>query len=89
MGVAWLMRLLHSLSSSGSLNLHNAVGREGSCYLRIPAGSDGQGKVTVDMQGRSVELRAMTDGDEIPTGSRVRVVEVLGDETVKVAKIAT
>ena len=45
--------------------------------------------MTVDVQGRSVELRAMTDGDEIPTGSRVRVVEVLGDETVKVAKVAT
>jgi hypothetical protein len=87
--VGWLMRLLNSLSSSGSVNLGNAVGREGSCYLRIPGASEGQGKVTVDMQGRSVELRAMTDGAEIPTGARVRVVEVLGDETVKVAKVAT
>ena len=85
--VAWLMRMLHSLSSSGTVRLQNAVGREGSVYLRIPAKDEGRGKVTFELQGRTVELTAITDGSEIQTGARVRIVEVLGDETVKVAAI--
>ena len=82
--VVYLMRLLHSLASSGTLVLDSAVGREGSVYLRVPGNKEGRGKITVDLQGRSVELPAMTDGEEIATGARVRITEVLGDETVKV-----
>jgi hypothetical protein len=85
--VAWLMRMLHSLSSSGTVQLQNAVGREGAVYLRIPGQNEGRGKVTFELQGRTVELAAMTDGEELKTGARVRIVEVLGDETVRVAAV--
>jgi membrane protein implicated in regulation of membrane protease activity len=82
--VAFLMRGLARLSVSGTLDLRNAVGRSGSVYLRIPAAGSGAGKVTVEVQGRSVEIDAVTDGGEIPTGSRVEVVDVVGNETLKV-----
>ncbi len=84
LAVAWLMRMLHNLSSSGTLDIKNTIGIEGKVYLRIPAEKGGAGKVTLEVQGRSVELPAMTDGEEIATGARVRVTEALGDDTVKV-----
>ena len=84
--VAFLMRGLARLSVSGTLDPRNAVGRSASVYLRIPAGCAGAGKVTVEVQGRSVELDAVTDGAEIPTGSRVEVVDVVGTETLKVVR---
>jgi hypothetical protein len=84
--VAFLMRGLAKLSVSGTIDLRNAVGRSGSVYLRIPGAGTGAGKVTVEVQGRSVELDAVTDGGEIPTGARVEVVEVVGNETLKVVR---
>ena len=69
------------------LKIGNALGRQGSVYLRIPAQGEGRGKITIEIQGRSVELAAVTDGDAIKTGAIVQVVEVLGDETVKVQTV--
>ncbi|MHC4956826.1 MAG: hypothetical protein ACYTGN_00525 [Planctomycetota bacterium] len=85
-GVAWMMRTLSRLQSSGTVQTRNAVGRTGTVYLRIPGGSAGAGKVTVEVQGRSMEFTAVTEGDEIQTGARVSVVSVEGD-TLKVVPV--
>ena len=82
--VAWLMRLLASLYESGTVNIAGAVGKTARVYLRIPAKGGGQGKVTLELQSRTVELNAITDGDAVATGAHVRIVEVLDEETVKV-----
>jgi hypothetical protein len=82
--VGFLMRGLSKLSSSGTIQIANAVGKTGSVYLRIPGDRSGAGKVTLELQGRSVELPARTKGNEIPTGARVRVVAVDGDDTLEV-----
>lgn len=85
--VSLLMRSLRRLTVSGSLDVTNAIGLQGSVYLRVPGRSQGPGKVTVEVQGRSMQLEAVTDGPEIPTGARVTVVSVLDGDTVKVAAV--
>ena len=85
--VGYMMRALHHLSSSGTIVLRNAVGHEAQVYLRIPAHGEGQGKVTIELQGRSVELQAITDGADIPTGRVVKVIGVLAGETLKVVPL--
>lgn len=82
--IAYLMRGLHRLGSSGTVVLRNAVGLKGLVYLRVPAAGDGRGKVTVEIQQRSIELAAITDGGVIDTGRVVRILEVLPNETVRV-----
>lgn len=72
--VAWLLATLHKLTSKGNLEPARAVGRSAQVYLRIPEGGSGQGKITVQIQGREIQLPAMTRGAEIPTGRTVRVV---------------
>lgn len=42
-----LMALMRKLQSSGTLNLQNAVGQEGSVYLTVPAGGIGKIQVVV------------------------------------------
>jgi membrane protein implicated in regulation of membrane protease activity len=84
--VAFLMRGLSRLSASGTLDPRNAIGRRGAVYLRVPAAGTGAGKVTVEVQGRSIELEAVTDGPEIPTGTRVEVVDMVGSDTLKVVR---
>lgn len=82
--VAYMMRALYNLGESGSVVIRNAVGHQAEVYLRIPAKGDGRGKVTVEIQGRTVELPAVTDGEAISTGAVVKVVDVVSGETVKV-----
>ncbi len=82
--VAYIMNLLVSLHSSGSLEMKNAVGETGRVYLRVPAEKGGQGKVHVVVQGRTVEARAVTSGPELPTGSSARVVGLVDPSTLEV-----
>jgi hypothetical protein len=85
--VGWIMRSLGKLTASGTLVVRNAIGCTGSVYLRIPAKGAAPGKVTVQVQGRSMELLAVTDGDAIPTGAQVLVSDVVGEETLKVVPL--
>jgi hypothetical protein len=86
--VAWMMHLLALLQSKGNVRLENAVGGTAQVYLRIPAREEGPGKVTLSMQGRTVELKAVTTGPEIPTGTLVKVVALRPGETLEVLPVA-
>ncbi|MBL8752180.1 MAG: hypothetical protein JNK15_02675 [Planctomycetes bacterium] len=85
--VARLMRGLAGLQAQGNVDLRNTVGSDASVYLRIPAHGQGHGRVLVRVQGRTVECRAVSRADEIPTGVAVRVLECTDDERLVVAPI--
>lgn len=85
--VAWLMGLIQKLDSSGNMNLRNAVGQAGKVYLKIPGELNGAGKVTITVQNRSVECRAVTSGAELPTGAAIRVKRLRGADTVEVVSL--
>lgn len=75
--VAWLMRQLHELHSEGNLHMENAVGCMATVYLSIPPQYSGAGKVTVALQDRTAEYRAVTAAaSQLNTGSAVMVVGV-------------
>ncbi|MHC4973381.1 MAG: hypothetical protein ACYTG3_13720 [Planctomycetota bacterium] len=79
LGVGWMMRGLSRLQSSGNIDIRNAVGCRGTVYLPVPGGKAGQGKVTVNVQGRSMEFGAITEGAALPTGAHVTVLAVEGE----------
>lgn len=83
-GVHWMMQGLYRLRSDGTARIERAVGQTGTVYLRVPAKKSGVGKVTVSLQGRTMEYQAMTAHDELPTGNRIVVVDVIGRDTVEV-----
>jgi len=81
----WLMKKIFqaagSLQSSGTLNIDNAVGQEGTVYLTIHPGSSG--KVQVNVQNRLSILEAIANNDqEIKTGESVRVVRIAAGKLV-------
>ncbi len=83
--VAYLMAALAKLNSQGNLDLHNAVGLRGKVYLRIPAEHSGTGRVSVALQGRRVECKAVTAGPELATGCQVQIVDSNTDSLVVAA----
>lgn len=74
------------LEHNGAFQIDEVKGTTVSVYLRIPAQGSGKGKVQVSQNGSVHELDALTDGEEIPSGAKVKVVEIVDNETVKVVK---
>jgi hypothetical protein len=72
------------LRASGTVNVQNAIGVEGRVYLTIPAAKSGQGAVTVGIQGRTMQYRAITPGPELKTGQLCKVSAVHASDTLVV-----
>ncbi len=83
-----MFRLMMRLSHDGTFHDEESLGLVADVYLRIPAARTGRGKVQFSVKGSVHELDAVTDGlSGIPTGGHVKIVEVLGDELVRVEAI--
>lgn len=87
--LVWFLGLLRKLQSDGTLRLADAVGCPGRVYLTVPAHDGGVGKVSLVLQGRSVEVEARTPGPELRSGEEVVVARVLDDRTVEVVDLTS
>ncbi len=85
--VAYMMYLFYKMSESGTVNLKKAVFKNAEVYIPIPANKNGFGKIHVKLSGAMKELDAVTDGDAIPTGKAVKIVEVLNDDILLVEPV--
>ena len=83
--LAMLLRGVASLQSSGNVSIQSAAGHEGDVYLTVP-GAGGRGQVRVTVENRQRIYNAVTTGEDLPTGTRVRVVKVNDDNTLTVAR---
>ena len=84
---ALMFRLMLRLEKSGNFSIQDCVGETASVYLRIPAARSAAGKIQISINGSVHELNAFTDGDFLPTGSRVRVTKVIDSGSLLVEKI--
>jgi hypothetical protein len=89
-GVIVLMKALYGMRHSGTIDYHNAIGEIATVYLRIPGGMDHPGQVEVMVQGRLKVAQAFTrSSEEIPNQARVRVVDVMDQNTLIVEPLST
>ena len=85
--VAWLFSLQRNLAQEGTVDPSLAVGLPAKVYLRVPGQRAGRGKVTVALQGRTVEFAAVTAGADLPTGSEVRIVRQIDESTFEIEAV--
>ena len=86
--VMYMFKWLYSMQQSGNIDVYKAcVGCQGKCYLRIPGERKGEGKVQITIQGAVREYNAVTDGDEIKTGTPVKVLEAINANTLLVEEL--
>jgi membrane protein implicated in regulation of membrane protease activity len=75
--MAYIMRGISRLQSSGNIDVGNCIGKVGQVYLPIKPGATAPGKVNITVQGTYSEFLAITTAERVlPTGSYVRVVGV-------------
>ena len=76
-GMAYLMRAVNRLRSSGNIDIGNCIGKIGEVYIPIPSSGNGSGKVNLTVQEKFSEFTAITtSGEPLKTGAFVRVVAV-------------
>lgn len=76
-GMAYLMRAVNRLQSSGNIDIGNCIGKIGEVYIPIPSSGNGSGKVNLTVQEKFSEFTAITtSGEPLKTGAFVRVVAV-------------
>ena len=81
--VTRIMRAMLRMESDGTVDMAHAIGAEGTVYLSIPGGRSSPGKVHLTVQGRLLELQAVSE-HPLANGAQVMVIEVLGPDTVEV-----
>ena len=77
LAMATLFYYLGKLTSSGSLNINNALNTVGEVYLTIGAKRSSIGKVQITVQGSLRELEALTDEDvDLKQGDIIQVAHI-------------
>lgn len=82
----FLFRQMMKLQHNGAFDINDAVGKVCDVYLRIPAEGKGLGKVQISFNGSIQELDARTEGEILPSGSKVRVLRVIDKKVLEVEK---
>ena len=79
-----LFQVFHSIQTSGTMDINNAIGATGTVYMRIKPGEVGQ--IQVSIQGALRTLDASAEDEELylKTGAMVTVKEVIAGRMVVV-----
>jgi len=85
--VGCMMSFLYKLHADGTVRIEQALGKTGTVYLTIPPKMGGPGKVTLNVQDRTMEYLAVTASGELPMGAKVVVVDIVSSDTVAVTAV--
>jgi len=84
--VMLLFKWLSGMQQSGNIDVEKcAAGCRGTVYLTIPGHRTGEGKIQININNSVREYNARTEGDSIPTGTPIRVTEVIDGSTLLVS----
>ena len=82
-GIAKLVQISKKLTENGTIDFRNAIGENATVYIPIPPAGEGEGKVTLTLQGRFMECSAVSNEREmLKTGTAVRVTDLNGEVLV-------
>ena len=86
--VAYMMFKFSQLDSTGTYNILHAIENKGKVYLTIPEKLAGTGLIHIKLDGVLRELPATTNGKALPTGSAIKVIDVLENNILLVEPMA-
>lgn len=82
-----IIRQIQKLAEDNTFNIRRLINQKGEVYLKVPSNKSGKGKVQISINGAFHELDAITEHDTLPTGSLVKVIDVIGNDLIIVEKI--
>lgn len=85
--LVYLLRATRSLTASGNVTLEQFVGVEAEAYTSVPAAGHGRGQIMAVVGERQRYVYAVSESDEIPPRTRIKIVRANGDNTVTVRRL--
>lgn len=85
--VVLLLRFMHKMQSSGNFQPEKLVGKRATVYVSVPEKRSGRGKITMNAQGKFMELDAITDGERLSVDDAVEIIAT-ENECMVVARIS-
>lgn len=81
--VVVMMRWMLKLQCNGAIQTEKLVGQRATVYVSVPPSRGGRGKITLNAQGRYMELDAVTDSEErLAVDEAVEIVATENECTV-------
>ena len=62
--VVLIFRAMAKMQCNGALETDKLVGKQATVYISVPSARSGRGKITLNAQGKFLELDAVTDSEE-------------------------
>lgn len=87
--ISGLYYFFSRMTEEGTMDITKALDAVGEVYLTIPGQRRDTGKVTVTIQGVLRELEALTDGESIPTGEKVKILSIVDNQYLLVERITS
>ena len=82
-----IKKQMKRFEANGAFDIKNCQGRTANVYLRIPGSRSGSGKVQISFHGSVQELPAQTEGNAIPSGTKVKVAKVVDKSLLIVERL--
>ncbi len=82
-----LIKQVNKLSEDNSFRMVSTINKTAEVYLTIPGQRRGKGKIIISVKGSTHELDAVTEMEDIPSGSAVKVVRIENNNLLIVEKI--
>jgi membrane-bound ClpP family serine protease len=81
--VVLIIRAMLKLQCNGAFQIEKLVGQKATVYVSVPPKRSGRGKITLNAQGKYVELDAVTDCEEkIAVDEQVEIIATENECTV-------
>lgn len=81
--VVLLMRAIVKMQCNGAFEMDKIVGQQATVYVSVPPARSGRGKITLNAQGRFMELDAVTDCEtKLAVDEKVEIVSTENECTV-------
>jgi hypothetical protein len=81
------MRQMMKIQEDNTLKMTDALNKTGTVYLRVPSNKTAMGKIQISIKGSQREFQAITKGEELESGTAIRVIEVLDDNLCLIEKL--
>lgn len=85
--VSFMYYFIQKFTEEGTMDINNAIGKEGEVYLTIPGRGQGEGKIQIVIQGALRTMDAVTYGEELTTGEKIIVIKIVDNQLLLVEKI--
>ncbi|SNR80584.1 NfeD family protein [Flavobacterium sp. ov086] len=72
----FIIKQVQKLAEDNSFKITNTLHKTAEVYLTIPENKKGKGKIMISVNGAFHELEAMTENNQITSGSVVKVIKI-------------